>query len=79
MKTGVCLRYFVNDFLWKQLFVSNSPQNPSNLNLFTIFVTLRPFTLFYHKLRATKLQKNAKIALLANCFSDLFTDAKIWH
>ena len=35
MKTRVCLKYFVNDCLWKQFFATNSPQTPSNLILFT--------------------------------------------
>ena len=42
MKTIVCLKYFVNDCLWKQFFasVSNSPHILLNLTSFTIFVTL---------------------------------------
>ena len=40
----VCLKYFVNDCLWKQYLAFNSPQNPSNLICLTIFVTLSPLT-----------------------------------
>ena len=61
MKTRVCLKYFVNDCVWKQIFASNSPQTPLNLILFTTFVTLRPLTQFKPKIQATKLQKSAKI------------------
>ena len=61
MKTKVYLKYFVNDCLWKQSFDSNSPQVPSNLISFTIFVTLGPLTQFSPKIRANKLQKIAKI------------------
>ena len=43
---GVCLKYFVNDCLWKQYLAFNSPQTPSNLICLTIFVTLRPLTQF---------------------------------
>ena len=42
--TKVCLIYFGQDCLWKQYFVSNSPQSPSNLICFTILVILRFLT-----------------------------------
>ena len=47
MKTRVCLKYFVNDCLWKQLLSCNLPQTPSNVISFTIFVTLMSFTQFH--------------------------------
>ena len=34
LKTGVSLKYFVNDCLWKPFFYSNSPQTPSNFENF---------------------------------------------
>ena len=36
------------------------------------------FTQFKGKIRATKMQKSAKFALLAKCFSNLFTEAEIF-
>ena len=44
MKTRVCLKYFVNHYLWKQFLNSNSPHTPSSLICLTIFVNLRTFT-----------------------------------
>ena len=61
MKTIICLKSFVNDYLQKQSFASNSPHTPSDLILFTNFVTLRPFTQFQLKIRTTKLPESAKI------------------
>ena len=61
MKTIVNLKYFGNDCLWKYLFAFNSPQNPSNLIFFRILLTLKPFAEFLPKIKAIKLQKNAKI------------------
>ena len=58
LKTRVCPIYFVHDCLWKQFFASNSPQSTSNLFLWTILVTMRLFTQFQRKIRATKLQKS---------------------
>ena len=46
IKTRVILKYFVNDYHWKQFFASNSVQTTSNLSSLTILVTLRPFTHF---------------------------------
>ena len=63
IKTRVCLKFFVNDCLCKQLFASSLPQTPSNLICLTIFVTLRPLTQFQPKIRATNMQKSAKICL----------------
>ena len=44
MEARVSLKYFLNEYLRKQFFASNSPQTPSNLIYLTILVTLRPFT-----------------------------------
>ena len=63
MKTRVSLKYFLNDCLWKQFFAFNSLQTFSNLISWPILVSLRPFTQFYSKIRAIKLQKSAKICL----------------
>ena len=46
MKIKFSLKYFVNDYLWKYFFASNSPQIPSNLICLTFLVTLNPFTQF---------------------------------
>ena len=43
MKTRVCLKYLVNDYLWKQIFASNSAQILSNLISFTIFFNSKAF------------------------------------
>ena len=64
IKTRACLKYFVNDCLWKQFFASNSPQTPSNLISLTIVESLRPFTRLLPKTRATKWQKSATICLI---------------
>ena len=63
MRTRVSFKYFVNDWLWKHLFPSNSPQTPYNFISLTMLVTLRPFTQFLPENRATILQKSAKIYL----------------
>ena len=55
MKTRVYLKYFLNDCLWKHSFAAKLPQTPSNLIWLTILVTLRAFTQFQPKIRATKL------------------------
>ena len=77
MKTRVSVKYFVNDCLWKQFFASNLPQTPPNLIYLTIFVTPRPFAEFWPKTKAIKFKKILKFFLLANCFSDLFSEVKI--
>ena len=63
MESRASLKYFVNDCLWKYFFDSNSPHTFAKLISFTIFVTLRPFTLFQSKITEIKLQKSAKICL----------------
>ena len=45
------------------VFGSNSSENPSNLVYLTILVTVRTFTKFQHKIKATKLQESAKTCL----------------
>ena len=37
IKTRVCLKYFVNDCLWKQFLASKLAQTPSNFFFLTIF------------------------------------------
>ena len=59
MKTRAIPIYLFHDCLWKQFFASNLPQSPSIL----IFLTIRLFTQFEFKIRATKLQKRAKFCL----------------
>ena len=44
MKTGVSLKYFVHDCIWKQGFASNLPQAPLNLIYLTVLVALTPLT-----------------------------------
>ena len=65
MKTRVSLKYLVNDCLWRHFFPAHPPppQTPSFLISLTILITLRPFTQFYSKIRAIKLQKSANICL----------------
>ena len=63
MKTRVCAIYLVHDCLWKQYFVSNSPQVSSKFIFWTILVTIRLFTQFQLKVRASKLWKSAKSCL----------------
>ena len=77
MKAKVSLRYFLNDCLSKDISDSNSIQIPLNLISLAILVTWRRFAEFWFKIRAIKLQKSPQICLLDNCFSDIFTGAKI--
>ena len=63
MKTRVCVTYFVHNCLWKQFFASNVPQVPLKLIFWTILVTIKLFTQFQLKIRATKLQKSAEFWL----------------
>ena len=63
MKTRDFLKYFVNGSLCKQFFVFNWPQTSSKLICLTIFVTQRPLTQFQLKIRATNMQKSAKICV----------------
>ena len=63
MKTRVCLRHLVHDYIWKQFFASNFPKVSLNLIWLTIVVTLRPLTQIQPKTRATNLQKSAKTCL----------------
>ena len=55
IKIRVCLKYFLNDCLWKHSLAANSPQTPSDLIYLTILVTLRPFTKSQPKIRTTNL------------------------
>ena len=41
----VCLKYLVNDCIWKEFVASNTPQTLSNLICLTNFVNLRPLGL----------------------------------
>ena len=51
---------------------------PLSLIVLTILVALRPLTQFQPKIRATNLQKSAKICLtFDNYFSELFTEVQI--
>ena len=61
MKTRVSLKYFVIDCLWRHFFASILLQTPQSLILLTIVVILRPFTQFQPKIRASNMQKSAKI------------------
>ena len=74
MKTRVSLKYFDNDCPRKQFFASNLPQTPSSLISLTILVTQGLSHSFNLKLEQLNCKKVFKIALLANCFSDLFTE-----
>ena len=79
MKTRVCLKYFVNNSLWKQFFVSNSPKTPSILIALKILLTLESLSKSFNlKLKKLSCKKVLKFAFLRNCFSDLFTEVKIW-
>ena len=74
----VCLKYFVHDCLWKQLFAFNVTKAPSDLTFFTIFVTSMPLTKFKLKIRTTNLQRKARFCL-SWYFSDLFTVDQICY
>ena len=76
MKTRVCLKYFVNDYLWKKFLAPNSPQTTSNLICLAIFVTL--FDSFNLKLEQLICKKAQKFVLLDSYFPDLFIEVKIW-
>ena len=60
MRTGVCFKYFANDCLWKQFFVFEVLPDLFQLDFLTVLVTLRLFSQWQHRIRATKLQKSAK-------------------
>ena len=79
MKARACLKYFVDNWLWKQCFASNSTQTHSNLISLTILVTVSSFTQFNLKLEQLSCKKVLKFALLGNCFSDLLTEVQIWY
>ena len=76
IKTRVCLKYFVNDFLWEHVFASTLPQTPLKKISFKIFVILRHLTSFSSKFKQISHKKVLKFPLLANCISNLFTQAK---
>ena len=63
MKTGVCLKYFVQGCILKKFFASNSPQAPLSLIWMTILINVRTLTQFYFKLKAPNFQKGPKIFL----------------
>ena len=46
MKTRVCLKHFVNDYIWRQFLASNSIKTLSSLICLTILVTLRSLAQF---------------------------------
>ena len=77
MKTRTCLKYFVNDILWKQFSASNLSQTLSNFISLTIFVTLMSSHSFNAKFEQFSYKKMLKFALLANSFSDLFVEVEI--
>ena len=79
MKTRLCPIYFVHDCLWKQFFASNLPQASSNLIFWTILVTMRLYTQFQLKIRATKLQKVLDFVLLDNNFTNVITEVQILY
>ena len=58
-------------------FASNLPQSPSNLIFWTILVTMRFFTQFQIRIRATRLRKSANFILLDSYFTDPFTEVQI--
>ena len=77
MKSTVYLIGFFHDCLWKQFFVFNIPQSPSNLNLWTISLTMRLFRQFQFKINAIKLQKELYFLLVDNYFTNLFSEVQI--
>ena len=80
MKTRVSLKCFVNNCFWKHFFASNSPQTPTNLVSLTMLVTLKPFTQLIALKPEKLICKNVLyLAFTGNCFSDLFTEVKIWY
>ena len=44
MKTTICLKSFVHDCLWKQVFTSNSPRGLFKLDLFNNFGNFKAFS-----------------------------------
>ena len=66
IETRVFLKDIVHDCLWKQCFLSNLPQAPSNVICLTILGTL---THIYPKLRTTNLLKTAKAKTTFSFFS----------
>ena len=79
MKLRACVKYcvvYVSYCLCKHSFPFNLTQTALNLTTAAIFITRRLFAQFYLKFKAFKLQKMLKVAFLANCFTDLFTEVK---
>ena len=64
MKTGVSLKYFLNNCLWR-LFCLYLTVDDSKLKFLTILVALSSFTWFSYKLRTIQLQN---FPYLANGF-----------
>ena len=74
MKTRVCLKYIVQDRIWKQFFASNPPKVPLNLICLSILVTLRMLTPFKIKLKQLIYKKVLKFVLLDSNFFFLLTE-----
>ena len=71
MKTRLCLKYFMNDCLWKQVLASNS--DLFRFDLFENFRNSKPFDSFNLKLERLICKRTLKFLLLDNCFRDLFS------
>ena len=63
MKTRVCLKYFIHDCLPKQFFYLQLVTGPFKHDLLSILATLKPLAQLQPEIKATKLEKSAKICL----------------
>ena len=79
MKTRVCLKYFLNDCLWKQIFAANSVQTVPDLISVTVLVTLRPFVQFQFKIGQLTCKQVIKFDFLGTCYFSLFAKFENWY
>ena len=77
MKTGVNLKYFVNESLCKLFFSFSRTSDPLKLDFFDNFGNSKAFHVVLIQFRAIKLKKVLKLAFRGNCFSDIFTEVEI--
>ena len=79
MKTRANLKDFVIYCLWKEYSTSNLPQALSDWFLWQFWQLQGLSLIFNLKLEQLSHKKVLNFALVGNCFSDLFTEVKIWY
>ena len=80
MKTRASLKFFVNDCVWKYFFCFQLPPGPFKFTFCDDFGHPKSFhTALTKKLEQLTCKKVLKFHLFPNCFSDFFTEVKIWY